>query len=407
MDVAVVAQRVQRIAEVCADDAVDVAAIESALVAVRQVTSWVDAKHATLVARLDAKVSFPEATIAASSKCSLGAASKTKERAATLTATPQLADALAEGVVTAAHIDAVTRGSKQLNDEQRDELLDRVNALVDVAAAATVDEFAKRIQSEIRNIQADDGVDRLERQRRSTRLNIWTDAEGMWNLRGRFDPISGVKLAARIDATIEALFVEAVPDGCPNDPVEKQKFLAAHALARLIQQRGTGDNIGRSSRPEFVVVIDADAKGQPGPLADWPIPVEIPARILAEMSDDAEVHGVVVRNGVVLHAPGELNLGRTTRLANRAQRRALRALYPGCAVPGCSVQFDRCKLHHIVWWRHLGRTDLHNLIPLCSKHHTNVHHDGWVIELGSNRELTLRFPDGTIRNTGPPCRRVA
>ena len=68
---------------------------------------------------------------------------------------------------------------------------------------------------------------------------------------------------------------------------------------------------------------------------------------LAQMMGEGPVHPVVVRNGVVLHAPGELDLGRTTRLANRAQRRALRALYATCAIPGCSVRYDRCKLHHV------------------------------------------------------------
>jgi hypothetical protein len=65
----------------------------------------------------------------------------------------------------------------------------------------------------------------------------------------------------------------------------------------------------------------------------------------------ADIHAVIVRNGIVLYAPGELNLGRNTRLANRAQRRALRGLYKCCAIPGCTVAYDRCKLHHIIWWR--------------------------------------------------------
>jgi hypothetical protein len=123
--------------------------------------------------------------------------------------------------------------------------------------------------------------------------------------------------------------------------------------------------------------------------------------------EQRDVHTVVVRNGVVLHAPGELHLGRTTRLANRAQRRALRALYATCAIPGCSVRYDRCKLHHIVWWRNGGRTDLDNLVPVCAHHHSKIHDNGWDITVGPNRELTIRFPDGTIHNTGPPTRNAA
>ncbi len=142
-------------------------------------------------------------------------------------------------------------------------------------------------------------------------------------------------------------------------------------------------------------------------MVDWPIPVEVPGRVLAELTGESDVVAVVVRNGVVLHAPGELNLARTTRLANRAQRRALRGLYRGCAIPGCSVSYHRCKLHHIVWWRNGGRTDLDNLLPVCSKHHGKIHHDNWVVELGPNRQLTLRLPDGSIHNTGAPSRRAA
>jgi len=170
-----------------------------------------------------------------------------------------------------------------------------------------------------------------------------------------------------------------------------------------------GAGSGRPGRPEYVAVIDADAACSTGPIVEWPIPVEIPARVIAELVDDGEVDvvGVVVRNGVILYAPGELQLGRTTRLASKAQRRALRALYSGCAIPGCSVRFDRCKLHHIVWWRHGGGTDLDNLVPLCARHHGNVHHDDWIIELASRRELTVRLPGGMVRSTGPPRRDAA
>jgi hypothetical protein len=254
------------------------------------------------------------------------------------------------------------------------------------------------------------------------RARSWVDPDGMWNLSAKFDPVTGVKIAARIDAMVQALFAQAVPDDCPDDPIEKQRHLNARALATLLLDEalddtrdepdtGTGAAAARvrptPGRPEYVVVIDADAQGQPGPVAEFAIPVEIPARVLATLAGDADIHTVVVRNGIVLYAPGELNLGRTTRLANRAQRRALRGLYRGCAIPGCAVAYDRCKLHHIIWWRNHGRTDLDNLLPVCSVHHANIHHDDWHIELGPHRELTLRLPDGSVHTTGPPNRRTA
>lgn len=79
-----------------------------------------------------------------------------------------------------------------------------------------------------------------------------------------------------------------------------QQYLRALALARLITGREGGAGV-----PEFVAVIDADRpNGNDEACIDWGIDVEIPSRIAAELldTDNAAIVGVVVRNGVVLHA---------------------------------------------------------------------------------------------------------
>ncbi len=320
MKIAGVVERVERIAEVRANPDASASAISTGLVAVREAQAWLDAQHAGLVAQLRRVDSFPEKTIADAAKSSLGAASKTTERAATLDATPGLASALGDGAITAGHIDALTRTSRKLDPTKRDDLLARADALTAVAAAATVDEFARRLELEARRLDDTDGEERLDRQRRAARARTWVDLDGMWNLTARLDPVTGVKVAARLDAAVETLFAESVPTGCPADPIEKQRYLLAQSLTRLLTTAAGGSRPGWA---EFVAVIDADARGPIGPVAGFAIPVEIPARVIAQLAGDADVTGIVVRNGVVLHAPGELNLGRTTRLANRAQRRAL------------------------------------------------------------------------------------
>ena len=388
--------------------------LTAALRASTELGAFLAAADADLASRLAAASSFPEATIAAVSRESLGSATKTIERGRTLDAVPGLADALDEAAVTPGHIDAVTRGAKGLEPEQRHELFDRVDDLVDLAAVSTVEQFRQRIRTEVNRIIRDGGESRLERQRRATSMSTWTDDDGMWNIRGKFDPVTALPLSSALDRAIETLFAEAVPDTCPSDPIEKQKHLRALAFARLVQGNVGG---GRPGQPEFVGVIDltggpqsADGPGDHsggGPQVTWPIPIEVPMRVLAELIDDADIHTVAVRNGVVIHAPGNINLGRNSRIANRAQRRALRGLYSTCAVPNCLVAYDRCKLHHINWWRHGGRTDLDNLLPVCVHHHHKIHDTGWNITLGPNRELTITLPDDTIRNTGPPRRNAA
>jgi hypothetical protein len=421
MDIATIVERAEHITAVRRDASADGDQIQAGLVSVRQIQAWCDAQHAGLVAQLRDVDSFPEKRIAAASKRSLGHATKSTERSTTLEATPRLTEALTNGAITADHVDAVTRISKQLDGAQRRELVTRADQLAEVAKAADVEAFARRLDLEAKRLRDDDGMERLQRQRRNTRARSWVDLDGMWNLSAKFDPVTGVRIASHVDAAVESLFSETVPDECPTDPIEKQRYLAAQAVARLLlgdamsSPGAPGDSAGETrpaarrpaqpTRPEYVAVIDADAPGHRGPVAEFSIPVEIPARVLAELTGQADVHAVVVRNGVVLHAPGQLDLGRTTRLANRAQRRALRGVYQGCGIPGCTVTYDRCKLHHIIWWSNGGRTDLVNLLPVCSHHHTKIHHDGWIIELGPHRELTLTLPDGSVHTTGPPGRR--
>jgi hypothetical protein len=139
---------------------------------------------------------------------------------------------------------------------------------------------------------------------------------------------------------------------------------------------------------------------------DWGLDVELPRAFLDALRPTAAVYRIKVRDGVVVEAPGVLDLGRSTRLANASQRRALRVLYATCAIPGCRVGYGRTKLHHVVWWRHGGHTDLENFLPVCVTHHHKIHNDGWLVSLGPHRELTITLPDGQIMTTGPPRRTV-
>jgi hypothetical protein len=104
---------------------------------------------------------------------------------------------------------------------------------------------------------------------------------------------------------------------------------------------------------------------------------------------------------VVVAADGSrLLLGREVRLANRAQRRALRVLYRSCGL--CDTPFDACRIHHVGWYTLGGSTDLENLVPLCNEHHHLVHEGGWVLHLAPDRTLTVTRPGGATSQHGPP-----
>lgn len=383
------------------------AVLRAGLVDIEAIRSWASAAEALIVNQLAVVSPMPEASIAAATRSSINAATTTCERSSTLDHATGFDEALIAGAIVTGHVDALTKAAKKLDDTaQRNELFARSEVLLTDAERFTIEQFRKMLAREVKSIQADDGMERLERQRRATSVSTWTDDDGMWNLRAKFDPLTGVKVSNAIDRTLKGVFAEAVPESCPADPVEKQKHLRALALERLID----GDHgIVRAGVPEFVAVIDADQPNGIGEATiDWGIDVEVPARVVADLIDAgaAKTTAVVVRNGVILHAPGEMNLGRSKRHANRDQRRALRALYRSCAIPGCATHFDRCKIHHIIWWSNGGLTDLANLLPVCVHHHHKIHDTGWNVTLDDHRQLTVTLPDGTVMATGPPNRLV-
>ncbi len=385
----------------CTDRAVVVAAIA----AVTRIAAWCDSQQIAYAQALSNMGAVPEDVMATASRSDTRDAERIVKRADTATKAPAFGDALAAGTVAAGHLDQLGNSLRRLDSGQQASLLADAPRLAAIAAHSTPDEFARALRAEERRLATDDGMARLDQQRRAVRLQRRTDLQsGMHIFTLHLDPVTGLMLHNKINAATEALFHDKTPEGCPTDPIEKQAFLRAHALLNLIN--GQGLQLGK---PEIVVVVDTTnpdpATGEP--TVDWGLPVEIPHRVLIDLFDTADVHTVVVRNGIVLHAPGQLNLGRSTRLANGAQRRALRATYATCAIPGCAARFDLCKIHHVHWWRHGGNTDLCNLLPICVKHHTLVHHGGWQLHLAPDRTLTITHPDNTTMTTGPPKRRAA
>lgn len=84
----------------------------------------------------------------------------------------------------------------------------------------------------------------------------------------------------------------------------------------------------------------------------------------------------------------QLNMGRKIRIANRAQRRALRVRDGDCQFPGCAVAPEYCIAHHLTWWEHGGRTDLINLVLLCRHHHGLIHTGAFTMTRSRDGTLT-------------------
>jgi hypothetical protein len=119
----------------------------------------------------------------------------------------------------------------------------------------------------------------------------------------------------------------------------------------------------------------------------------LPAETVRRISCDAGL------TRAILSATGRvLDIGRQTNSWTVAQHRAAALTFRGCAFPvaeghACGRPPAWCELHHIRYWSKGGRTDLDNGALLCSRHHHQVHDDGWT--------LTYQPDTGTITVTRP------
>lgn len=104
-------------------------------------------------------------------------------------------------------------------------------------------------------------------------------------------------------------------------------------------------------------------------------------------------------------AGNAVRLGRVSREPSAAIVRQLRYRDRGCTFPGCGMR-RFTQAHHIVWWRHGGRTDLDNLALVCSFHHKLVHELGWSIRR-TDGVIRWFHPDGRRYRAGPDPPREA
>jgi hypothetical protein len=313
---------------------------------------------------------------------------------------PAVAAALAAGTVGSGHVDAIVAASRRLDDVETARLADHADSLVGVAASSTPEQFARECDDLARNLSGDDGLSRHERLRRDRNVRRWVDKHsGMCKTLLSLDPLADATAWTAIGAA-----VAAARSTNQRDDDRTWDQLHADVVVELLSGRradrdGNGDRV-----PEVAVLIDHRT------LRDG-----IHDRSTCETSQGQQLPVATIRRlccdgnliPIVLGSDGEvLDVGRSCRLATRAQRRALRAMYRTCAHPDCSVPFDACRIHHVIYWERGGRTDLANMVPLCERHHHLVHEGGWTLQLFPDRTTIWRTPDGAVYYDGITADRV-
>ncbi len=216
--------------------------------------------------------------------------------------------------------------------------------------------------------------------------------------------------------TGDALPAQPAPEPVPAGTHPRSQTPPDRVQAILDVAAGYLDTLpGEPTDDHTLVIVQVNAAqllNTPGAAADTDTAVldaDADTARLAELVCHVEGHGPIEAAtaqrlactspllGALLTPDGDvLRLGRTRRLASRAQRRALRIRdRNSCQFPGCH-QTRHLDAHHLTPWSKGGTTDLDTMILLCRRHHVHVHEGGIQITCrpGGRHRFHFALPDG-------------
>ena len=326
--------------------------------------------------------------------CSM-AAGTAREHLRVARALPELPLTVAEfraGRLSYSKVREITRVADRVDEE----------VLVEMARAMTASQLARTVSS----FRAVDGTRLDQDSRREARWR--TREDGMVEIRAVLPAETGAELVTALELALDRDGSEppstaeqngAAPvHGASADPdvvrdaeitteatLDQRRADALHDLARSYLSHEPADRSGED-RHLVIVQVSADA-----------LRPDVPAG--TSRNDESPRRGDSPRCGIldggplepataerlactgkvslaIADADGEiLHLGRSRRLASRAQRRALRLRDGTCTFPGCH-QRKHLDAHHLAPWSEGGPTDLDQLALLCRRHHVMVHEGG-------------------------------
>jgi hypothetical protein len=193
---------------------------------------------------------------------------------------------------------------------------------------------------------------------------------------------------SRADARRADALVALCSAGVGADPDPDRATVVVHAPAALLDGSSVVTNDDHDPRSDdHLAPIPGGCELESGPVLH---------------PETARRLACTARIQTVFEDPSGTALGvdRMSREPTGAMMRLLRYRDRECTFPGCGER-RFAHAHHIRWWSRGGRTDLDNLVLVCTFHHKLVHELGWRIERNSDGEVRWFHPDGTRYRAGP------
>jgi len=312
---------------------------------------------------------------------------------------PTVLDALREGRIGFDHARLI---AEQADSPNRDNLLADIDEILAWAVAKSADDFRDALNGWARDLdeRREEGMTDHQRQRRRRKVRRSRTKDGLRRTTLELDE----ETDALVYGAVRDIFTEMLR-------AENKARKAAGEQAELWPQnrRATdqiwADAFGELARRSRAADVITKHRARPTILALTEMSVlwdQLKIRGYCELADGTKLTSTQIRRlaceadiiPMIMDTNGVcLDMGHTVRLATHKQRLALRAMHATCAVEGCDMDFDWCEIHHLHPWEKGGRTDLDNLVPLCSYHHHWIHDCDMAPEV---------LPDRTLRYTPWP-----
>lgn len=390
-------------------DTLDAAELDELQCHLATLGAWCDAKQVGVTRRqrslaAEGRAADPRTSLSDKGRQSSKDAKAASEREGVCTAMPGFEDALADGQVSAGHVDAIANATRGLDEHDRAEFIGEADNLLDDATAQSVDAFSKNCRDLAKSIRARNNaradVDELERQREQSKVTRWVDREtGMHKTLIEADPVTDRIIWAAVQrsrnglrrkkkqtgekpASFDRLTVDAIVDAVSAGPASASASPRGRAAGNRISVLIAFDALVSGLREQGLCQTDSG--------------VDLPVETVRRMACDGEIIPIVLDGrGVVLDE------GRAKRLATPEQRLAIEAMHETCVFPGCKIGVDDCRIHHVDFWERGGTTDVGTMAPVCETHHHRIHEGGWIFRMTPDRVGTWIRPDGTVHSTGP------
>ena len=255
------------------------------------------------------------------------------------------------------------------------------------------EQFTREARRWTSDRQDDGGEGDYQRMRARRCVRVWDADDGMVRVHGEFDPVSGRRVANRLQAAARRMY-DADKKQAAGNGSGRRSFnqCMADALDSLTSDNstGSGSGAGKAFADICVVAHVDDATGKL--VAELPDGCRLPQSVLEEIACNAKFTGVVYdRKGKPIWR------AQSVSVATEAQRQLLIAQYGGCF--HCQANPAVCQIHHIKPVSQGGATSIKNMVPVCWGCHDKIHYDDWQIRTSLDGIHTLHPPDRV--NYGP------